>query len=202
MSKLTTASIEDATQLDLKIGGNDVLRLTADGSQRMQGMDLNWFVDLIGDHLAIGGSGALAQAVLSIGSFRKYNAWEFINHASNNPFLDLNFWLPPGYDGRPLKGTLYFVKTATATGTDIVTNLRLVAIGEGDSLDSTVSASGLNVVTTVGANNCLFTVEHDVTPNNAADGGLCHGLIQRLPTNASDDYTGSVYLIGARIEFA
>lgn len=200
MSRVLTAVVEDATQLDLKIGGNSKLRVTADGVERPSGLDLSWFIDLLGDNFAIAGGGAVAQAVLSIGSFRKYNSWEFPN-GGTDPYIDINFWLPPGYDGRELTVTLNWVKTATATGTNIVTNARLACIGAGDSLDATVS-TGVDVTTAVGANNTRFLTTHTVTPTNAADGGLCHGLIQRKPTNVSDDYTGSVYLVGARVEFS
>lgn len=194
-----SSSFEHDTGIDLKINGATVLNI-AEGGITRTGADYSWSQEILGDNFAIAGGGAIAQAVLSIGSFRKYNAWQFPNGATD-PYIDINFWLPPGYDGSALKATLYWVKTATATGTAIVTSCRLVCIGTGDSLDSTVS-TGVDVTTTVGSNNCLFITEHTVTPNNAADGGLCHGLIQRKPTNVADDYTGSTYLIGVRMEYA
>lgn len=194
-----TDVVEHTTGIDLKIGGSTVLAVTAGGTTRT-GADFSWSQELLGSNFAIAGGGAVAQAVLSIGSFRKYNAWEFPNGATN-PYIDINFWLPPGYDGSALLATLYWVKTVTATGTNIVTNCRLACIGTGDSLDATVS-SAVNVTTAVGSNNYLFVAQHTVTPANAADGGLCHGLIQRLVTDGADDYTGSTYLIGARMEYA
>lgn len=196
---LKTPVMEDETSIDIKIAGNSILNIAAGGITRT-GADYSWSQEILGDNFAIAGGGAVAQAVLSIGSFRKYNAWEFPNGATD-PYIDINFWLPPGYDGSALKVTLYWVKKTTATGTAIVTNCRLVCIGTGDSLNSTVS-TGIDVTTTVGANDCLFITEHTVTPNSAVDGGLCHGLIQRKPTNVADDYTASTYLIGARVEYA
>ena len=196
---LETDAINHATGMEFQIAGAPVLEITASGVTRT-GADYSWSQEILGDNFAIAGGGAVAQAVLSIGSYRKYNAWEFPNGATD-PYIDINFWRPPGYDGSALTATLYWVKTATATGTAIVTNCRLACVGTGDSLDATVS-TGINVTTTVGTNNYLFITSHAVTPANAADGGLCHGLIQRLPTNVADDYTGSVYLIGARVEYA
>lgn len=195
-----TSEVNHATQLDLSVAGNPVLTLTEDGVERT-GLDLSWHIDLLGSNFCVAGGGAVNEAVLSIGSFRKYNAWEFPN-GSTDPYIDVNFWLPPGYDGRDIKVTLAFVRTATATGSNIVTNARFMCIGAGDSLQGTVS-NAINVTTAIGAQQCLFYATHStINPNNAPDGGMCHGLIQRLVTNVADDYTGSVYLIGARVEFA
>lgn len=191
--------LNHATGIDLKINGTTVLAITDGGTERT-GADYSWAQEILGHNFAIAGGGAVAQAVLSIGTYRKYNAWEFPNGATD-PYIDVNFWLPDGYDASGLVVKLYWVKTATATGTAIVTNCRLACVGTADSLDATVS-TGINVTTTVGANNYLFVTSHTVTPANAADGGLCHGLIQRLPTNVADDYTGSIYLLGARVEYA
>jgi hypothetical protein len=196
---IKTNEIIDATGLDVVINGTTVLAVTEAGVTRT-GADYSWSQEILGDNFAIAGGGAVAQAVLSIGAYRKYNVWEFPNGATD-PYIDVNFWLPPGYDGSGLSMKLYWVKTATATGSNIVTNARLACIGAGDSLDATVS-TGINVTTAVGTNNYLFVTTHSVTPANAADGGLCHGLIQRLVTNGSDDYTGSTYLLGARVEYA
>lgn len=194
-----TDVINHATGIDLKINSSTVLAITEDGVTRT-GADYSWSQEILGDNFAVAGGGSVAQAILSIGTSRKYNAWEFQNAAAY-PYLDINFWLPPGYDGSALLVTLYWVKTATATGTNIVSNCRLGCIGTGDSLDVAVS-NAVNLTTAVGANNCLFVTQHTVTPANAADGGLCHGIIQRLPAEAADDYTGSAYLIGARVEYA
>ncbi len=193
-----TDVINHATGIDLKINGSTVLALTEGGVTRT-GADYSWSQELFGKNFAVGGSGALDEAVITIGTYRKYNAFEFVN--SSTPYLDVNFWLPPDYDGSALLVTLYFVKTATATGTDIVTRIRLGCIGEADSLDVTIS-NPTDITTTTAANNCLFTVAHTVTPLNAADGGLCHGIVQRIATAVADDYTGSAYLIGARVEYA
>lgn len=201
MSKLKTPIIEDATSISLKIDGTTIMSIDEDGVSISNGTNANWFVDLFGDRIAVGGQGALAQATLTIGSFRIYNVWEFINHASNSPYLEVTFFLPPDYDGRDLKVTLFMVRTATATGTDIDTRCRLGCVEPTESLDVTVS-SAIDVVTTTGANNTLFTVEHTVSPAGAAAGALCHGYIQRVPSVPADDYTGSVYLIGARVEYA
>lgn len=201
MSRLLTPVVEDASGIALKVGGTTMLNIDTDGISRPNGTDAQWFVDLFGDRIAVGGQGALAQATLTIGSFRIYNAWELINHASNSPYLEITFFLPPDYDGRDLKITLFMVRTATATGTDIDTRCRLGCVEPTESLDVTVS-SAVDVVTTTGANNTLFTVEHTVSPAGAAAGALCHGYIQRVPSVPADDYTGSVYLIGARVEYA
>lgn len=201
MSRILTETIEHATQLNLKIGGVSVLEVTADGVDRVSGKDRNWFTDLIGANISLGGSGALAQAALNIGGARVFNAWELINHGSNNPYLAVQFWLPPDYDGSALKISLFLVKTATATGSNIVTRVALECIGSGDTLAASVAQTA-NVTTAVGANNCLFVAEQTVTPDNAADGGLCHGYFQRRPTETADDYTGSIYLLGARVEYA
>lgn len=195
-----TDILEHATELDIKIGGVSLMNFDADGVRRGAGTDYNWFTHLSGDNFCLGGSGAVAKAVLTIGSFRSYNAWELPNGATN-PFLEWNFWLPPDYDGSALAITCYMVRTATATGSDIVTNVRLGCLGAGDNLNLTPSAQN-NVTDTVSANNTLFLLEHTVTPANAADGGMCHGYLQRVPTDAADNYTGSVYLIGARVEYA
>jgi hypothetical protein len=201
MSRVLTEIVEHATQLDLKVGGVAMMRFDADGVSRPNGCDKAWFTDLIGVNLALGGSGALAQALLTISGARIFNAWELINHASNNPYLAVQFWLPPDYDGSALKISLYLVKTATATGSNIVTRVALECIGSGDTLAASVAQTAM-VTTAVGANNCLFVAEQTVTPDNAADGGLCHGYFQRRPTETADDYTGSVYLLGARVEYA
>lgn len=199
-----TDILEHATELDIKIGGVSLMNFDADGVRRGAGTDYNWFTHLSGSNFCIGGGGsggALTEAVTVIGSFRAYNVWALPNSVSNQPFIEFNFWLPPDYDGSALKITCYMVRTSTSTGTDIVTNIRLGCIGAGDTLNLTTSSQN-NVTDTTGANNTLFLVEHTVTPANAADGGMCHGFIQRVPTDAADDYTGSVYLIGARVEYA
>lgn len=198
--RLLCGEIEDAAGIDLKVDGVTLLRLNADGMERQAGADFNWFHDLVGSNIAVGGNGAVAQAVVSVGSFRKYNAWELPNGATD-PFLDVNFFLPDGYDGSELKVTLFLFKTATATGTAVVTRARLGCVAPGSTLDLSIS-TGVNVTTTVGANNALFAVEHTLTPPNPASGALCHGIIQRVPTAVADDYTGSLYLIGARVEYA
>ena len=195
-----TDIIDHPTGIDLKIAGSTVLAITADGITRT-GADYSWYTDLIGANIAVGGSGALAQAILDIGGARKFNAWELVNSGSSNAYLGVQFWLPPDYDGSALKISLYLVKTATATGTNIVTRTALECIGTGDTLVATVGQT-TNVTTAVGANNCLFVAEQTITPDNAADGGLCHGYIQRRPTEVADDYTGSIYLLGARVEYA
>lgn len=200
MSKLTAAEVAHATQLDLSIGGTDVFRVTSDGVEVVSGKNRNWFTQLIAGNIAVGGQGA-AYDVETLGSFRKYNAWELPTHASNSPFIELNFWLPPDYDGSALKFTADMFRLNTATGSDIDTRLRLGCVGPGDSLDVTVS-SVVDVVTATGANSALFQVEHTVTPANAADGGLCHGYFQRVPGQAADDYTDSVYFLGARVEYS
>lgn len=200
MSKVLAERVEHVTGLSLAINGVSIMQINAAGVEQVGGTNYNWFAELLGNNFAVAGGGALAQSVLSVGSFRKYNVWELPN-GGTDPFLDVNFWLPPDYDGSPLKVTLNFVKTTTATGTNIITTCRLACIGVGDSLDATASAE-VKVTTAVGSNNCLFTVEHTVTPDNRFDGLLCHGLVQRKPTDVLDDYTGSVYLIGARVEYA
>lgn len=195
---LQTDVINHATGIDLKINNATVLAITEGGIERT-GIDYSWSTELIGANFALGGGGAIAQAVVSIGS-RKYNVWELPN-GGTDPHLDINFWLPEGYDASALLLSLYLVKSITATGTNIVTNARLACIGSGDSLDATLSTAA-NVTTAVGANNCLFVAQHTITPANSSGGSLCHGLIQRVPTNVADDYTGSIYLIGARVEYA
>lgn len=195
----TTDELNHATQLDLKVAGNSLLRMTDGVLTRPTGTDKSWFVDLLGDAFGLGGGGAVAQAQITVGS-RKYNAWEFPN-GGTDPILEMNFWLPPDYNGDALKCTFYCFKTATATGSNIVSNLQLACVGAADDLDATLS-SGVTVTDAVGANDALFLVEHTITPANAADGGLVHGIFQRLPTNVADDYTDSVYLIGARVEYA
>lgn len=187
-----------ATGMDLKINNATVLAITEHGVERT-GADFSWSIELTGANFALGGGGAVAQAVLTVGS-RKYNVWELPN-GGTDPYLEANFWIPPGYDASSLLFSLYLFKTATATGTNIVTNAQFACIGSADSLDATLSSAN-NVTKAVGANNCLFVAQHTITPANAADGGLCHGVIQRAPTNVADDYTGSIYLLGARVEYA
>ena len=199
MSKVTVAAINHATALELQIASTAVLEVDADGVNLASGKNKNWYVDLVGDNFAVGGQGATYGQV-TIGS-RVYNAWELPTHASNSPFVEVNFWLPPDYDAAPLSVVCYMFKTATATGTDIDTRCRLGCIGVGDSLSPAVS-SAVDVVDTVGANEALFLVEHSLTPGNAANGGLCHGYIQRVPFVAADNYTSSVYLLGARVSYA
>jgi hypothetical protein len=193
-----TDVINHATGIDLNINSTTVLAITADGVERT-GADYSWSAELTGANFALGGGGALAQAVVTIGS-RKYNAWELPNGVTD-PYLEANFWIPPGYDASNLLFSLYLFKTATATGTNIVTNSQFACIGSADSLDATLSSVN-NVTTAVGANNCLFVAQHTIAPANAADGGLCHGIIQRIPTNVADNYTGSIYILGARVEYA
>lgn len=200
MSKVTAEEFAHATQIDLSIGGTSMLRLTSDGVQRPNGKDSSWFTYLTEGNIAVGGQGA-AYAEETIGTGRIYKAWELPTHASNSPFVEINFWLPPDYDGSELKFTAYMFKQNTATGTDIDTRLRIACVGAGDYLDPTVSAA-VDVVDTVGTNDYLFLVEHTVTPANAADGGLVHGRFQRVPSLPADDYTDSVYLIGARVEYS
>ena len=195
-----TDVINHATGIDLKINNNTVFSITENGTERT-GADYSWSMELLGANLCVGGSGAVAQAILDLGGARKFNAWELVNSGSSSAYLGVQFWLPPGYDGSPLKISLYLVKTATATGSNIVTRTALECIGTGDTLVATVGQT-TNVTTAVGANNCLFVAEQTVTPDNAADGGLCHGYIQRRPTEVADDYTGSIYLLGARVEYA
>jgi len=195
-----TDVINHATGIDFKINGVTKLAITEGGTERT-GADYSWNLELLGANLCVGGSGAVAQAILDLGGARKFNAWELVNSGSSNAYLGVQFWLPPSYDASPLKVSLYFVKTATATGTNIVTRVALECIGTGDTLAATVGQT-TNVTTAVGANNCLFVAEQTITPDNAADGGLCHGYIQRRPTEVADDYTGSIYLLGARVEYA
>lgn len=195
-----TDVINHATGIDLKINNSTVLAITEGGIERT-GADYSWSTELLGANLALGGSGALAQAVLNLGGARSFNAWELINSGASNPYLAVQFWLPPDYDASPLKVSLYFVKTATASGSNIVTRVALECIGTGDTLAATVGQT-TNVTTAVGANNCLFVAEQTITPDNASDGGLCHGYFQRRPTEVADDYTGSIYLLGARVEYA
>lgn len=195
-----TDVINHATGIDLKINNSTVLAITEGGITRT-GADYSWSLELLGANLCIGGSGAVAQAILDLGGARKFNAWELVNSGASNAYLGVQFWLPPDYDGSALKISLYLVKTATATGTNIVTRTALECIGTGDTLVATVGQTSM-VTTAVGSNNCLFVAEQTVTPDNAADGGLCHGYIQRRPTEVADDYTGSIYLLGARVEYA
>lgn len=196
---IKSSSFEHATALDLKIGGTAVLSLDAAGVSIASGKNKDWFLDLLGDNFAVGGQGA-AYGQVTIGS-RVYNAWELPNHASNSPFIEVNFWLPPDYDGAELAVQLCCFRTATATGTAIDTRCRLACIGVGDTMNPTLSTA-VDVVDTVGANETPFLVDHSLTPANAADGGLCHGIIQRVPSLPADDYTGSVYLLGARVRYA
>lgn len=193
-----TDVINHATGIDLKINGNTVLAITEGGVERT-GADYSWSTELIGSNFALGGGGAIAQAVLSVGS-RKYNVWELPN-GGTDPYLEVNFWIPAGYDASNLLLSLYLLKTATASGTNIVTNAQFACVGTADSLDATLSSAN-NVTTAAGANNTLFVAQHTIAPANASDGGLCHGIIQRVPTNVADDYTGSIYLLGARVEYA
>ena len=199
MSRILTQVVEDDTQIDLKIGGDSMLQLTSDGISRPNGKNADWYQDIVGGNIAVGGAGA-AAATVTVGS-RVYNAWALPNDATLNAYLEINFWLPPDYDGSALKFCAYMTKTATATGTDIDTRIRVGCIGAGDNLSPTLSAA-VDVVDTVGTNETLFLVEHTLTPANAADGGLCHGIIQRVASLPADDYTGTVYLIGARVEYA
>lgn len=197
---LSTDIINNATSIELQIAGSTVLKISADGVTRT-GADYSWHTDLGADNISVGGSGAVAQAVLDLGGARKYMAWELVNSGSSNAYLAVQFWLPPGYDGSALKVSLYLVKTATATGSAVVTRTALECIGAGDSLAASVAQTA-SVTTSVGSNNCLFIAEQTLTPDNAADGGLCHGYIQRRPTDVADNYTGSIYLLGARVEYA
>lgn len=200
MSDFTAEKLKHATQLDLEIGGTSMLRLTSSGLERPNGRDKGWFVDLVGGHLAVGGQGA-AFAEESLGTGRVYPAFELPTHASNSPYVELSFWLPPDYDGSALLVTGFFFKKITATGTAIDTRVRLGCVAAGVLLDPSVSAA-VDVVDTVAANESLFLVEHTVTPANGAAGALCHGRFQRVPSLAADDYTASVYLIGARVAYA
>lgn len=193
-------TIDNAASIEFQIGGNTVFEIEADGITRT-GADYSWSTELGADNISVGGSGAVAQAALDLGGARKYLAWELVNSGSTNAYLAVQFWLPPGYDGSPLKISLYLVKTATATGSAIVTRTALECIGTGDTLAASVAQTAM-VTTSVGTNNCLFVAEQNVTPDNAADGGLCHGYIQRRSTETADNYTGSVYLLGARVEYA
>lgn len=195
-----TDVINHPTQIDLSINSVPVMSITETGVERF-GADRSWAMELLGANLAIGGSGAVAQAVLDLGGARKFNAWELVNSGSTNAYLAVQFWLPPDYDGSALKLSLYLVKTLTASGTNIVTRTALECIGTGDTLIAAVAQTDM-VTTAVGANNCLFVAEQTITPDNAADGGLCHGYIQRRSTEVADDYTASVYLVGARVEYA
>lgn len=195
----TEAEINHATAFDLSIAGTPVLNFDADGMDLVSGKNKNWFDHLLGSNFAVGGNGAVAQAVLSIGASRKYNAFELPN-GGTDPFLETTFWLPPDYDAASISLTFYLVKTATATGTNIVTRCRLGCAGSGDSLDLSITSPD-DTTTAVGANNTLFTVTHALVPTNAADGGLCHGFFQRVPTSVNDDYTGSIYLLGARVRY-
>ena len=200
MSSIQTTQIVTPTGLDIVVDGTTVAEFLED-SVTLNVTNKNWFVDIIGANVAIGGSGAVAQAILDLGGARKFNAWELVNSGSANAYLAVQFWLPPDYDGSALKVSLYLVKTATATGTAVVTRTALECIGTGDTLAAAVAQTAA-VTTSVGSNNCLFVAEQTVTPDNAADGGLCHGYIQRRSTDASDNYTGSIYLLGARVEYA
>lgn len=197
---IKTDVIKHDTGIQLKINEVTVFSATETGVERFVA-DYSWALELLGANLAVGGSGAVAQAILDLGGARKFNAWELINSSSTNAYLAVQFWLPPDYDGSPLKIKLYLVKTLTASGTNIVTRTALECIGTGDTLAAAVAQTAM-VTTAVGANNCLFVAEQTITPDNAADGGLCHGYIQRRSTEVADDYTASVYLIGARVEYA
>ena len=203
MGKVITAELVGVdNQLDLSlVSGTPQIRLTTAGFSRPNAKDLHWYQDLYGPNFAAGGAGALDEALLAIGTFRQYKAWELIPHASNNPYIDFSFWLPPDYDASELKFTLSLVKTATATGSNIVTRMNMGCVGLADTLDLSMTTAVDDTVA-VGANAALFIAEHTITPANAADGGLCHGYIQRMNTDASDDYTDSVYLLGARVEYA
>ncbi len=201
MAKTVTPTVEHPTALDVDINGVTMMAFTSDGVSRPNGRDADWHTYLAGDNFSVGGSGSVDQSVLAIGSFRTYNVWELVNSASSDPFTECNFWLPDDYDGSDIKVTLQCVRVDTASGTDIDTRVRLGCIGAGDDLDVTIS-SGVDVITTIGANDALFTIEHTVSPANAADGGLCHGFIQRVPTAVADDYTGSIYVLGAKVEYA
>ena len=115
-------------------------------------------------------------------------------------YATFNVVLPPDYDGRLLKITLFWTSTAGTAGT-VRWRVYMRAAGDDAPLDNS-TIDNFTLPDTLLAQSDMHAVSATRTPTNAAGGGVLVITVQREASHVDDTLNADARLIAIRLAYA
>jgi len=171
--------------------------LRADSSNG--GVNRDWFTEptLFGEEVE-SSTGASESVVFS--TRFHFRVWNF--NQSSILGINTSFWLPPDYDGSPLRVRLMWFSTAAKGGTAGVVKWRVYMRGHADNTPFAISGAFTDVNDTFHAVDTVHLCDVIHTPEVPGKGRPATLTIRRVGSDAADTFNADAQLAKVCISYA